>query len=193
MAQRIDPDGQVLERAASAPRDRLMPARRAGRRLGSATESLRARLAKLHQYGIEILGCVPERQRVLVTSHDAFRYFGEAYHMDVESLQGISTESEATLSRMTELKRILVERNVSSVFTESSVPKKAIEALILGTKQMNHDVRIADSLYSDAMGREGEYEGTYIGMMDHNFTTIARALGCDSVPEMGFRGWDIHE
>lgn len=153
-----------------------------------ATAKLRAKLDRLHQYGVQVIGCIPVQQRVLVTSHDAFRYFGEAYSIEVESLQGISTESEATLERMLELKDLLVEKKITAVFRESSVPEKAIEALIRGAADRNHDVRIADSLYSDAMGAEG-HEATYIGMMDHNFTTIARALGCPNVPADGFRGW----
>lgn len=148
---------------------------------------LLTKLAALHEYGVQVMACIPEEQRVLVTSHDAFRYFGEAYGIEVQAVQGISTESEAGLSRINELVDMLVTRKVSSIFAESSVPPESIEALLRGAQSRGHTVVIADSLYSDAMGTSGSYEGTYIGMMDHNLTTIARALGCDSVPAGGFQ------
>ncbi|MEZ6150778.1 MAG: zinc ABC transporter substrate-binding protein [Pirellulaceae bacterium] len=153
-----------------------------------ATEQLRNELAALHAYGQQIVGCIPAEQRVLVTSHDAFRYFGEAYDVEVQAVQGISTESEAGLSRINELVDMLVARKVGAIFTESSVPQDSIRALLRGAESKGHQVRIPDTpLYSDAMGDAGTYSGTYIGMMDHNFTTIARELGCPRVPAGGFR------
>lgn len=154
-----------------------------------ATSELRAELKRLHQYGVEMMACVPPEQRVLITSHDAFRYFGAGYNVEVQAVQGISTESEAGLLHTNQLVRLLVERKITSVFIESSVPKEHIEALIGGAASKKHTVRIAGSLFSDAMGHAGTYEGTYIGMMDHNLSSIARALGCERVPEEGFRGW----
>lgn len=153
-----------------------------------AHAKLDTELAALHQYGIKILACVPSEKRVLVTSHDAFRYFGHAYGVEVQAIQGISTESEASLNRVLELEDILVERKIAAVFIESSVPKESVETLLRGTASRGHTVTIGGTLYSDAMGNEGTYEGTYIGMMDHNLTTIARALGCTNVPERGYRG-----
>jgi manganese/zinc/iron transport system substrate-binding protein len=153
-----------------------------------ATEQLRRELAELHEYGKAMIACIPAEQRVLVTSHDAFRYFGEAYGVEVQAVQGISTESEAGLSRINELVDMLVARKVGAIFTESSVPQDSIRALLRGAESKGHQVRIADqALYSDAMGEAGTYAGTYIGMMDHNLTTIARELGCPNVPAGGFR------
>ena len=88
---------------------------------------------------------------------------------------------------MNELVDMLVERKVKAVFVESSVPKESIESLLLGAQNRGHKVTIAAELYSDAMGDVGTYEGTYLGMMDHNLSSIARALGGESVPEGGFR------
>ncbi len=153
----------------------------------SALAGLEQRLRQLHAYGVEMMACVPEQQRVLVTSHDAFRYFGKAYGIEVQAIQGISTESEAGLNRINELVDMLVTRKIASVFIESSVPEDSIEALLRGAKSRGHEVRIAGSLYSDAMGAKNTYEGTYIGMMDHNLSTIARELGCTKVPAGGFR------
>ncbi len=151
------------------------------------TTALRAKLDALHQYGILHIAAIPDDQRVLVTSHDAFRYFGKAYKIEVEAIQGISTESEAGLQRVNDLVDMLVSRKVKAVFVESSVPRESIEALLLGAASRDHKVTIAAELYSDAMGDAGTYEGTYLGMMDHNLTSIAKALGSSSVPAGGFR------
>jgi manganese/zinc/iron transport system substrate-binding protein len=150
------------------------------------TKAVREKLSALHQYGIKQIGCIPNDQRVLVTSHDAFRYFGRAYGIEVQAIQGISTESEAGLQRVNDLVDMLVKRKVKAVFVESSVPKESIEALLKGAESRGHKVEIAGELFSDAMGNEGQYEGTYVGMMDHNLTSIARSLGCPNVPENGF-------
>ncbi len=148
---------------------------------------VRKKLNALHEYGLKQIACVPVEQRVLVTSHDAFRYFGKAYGIQVEAIQGISTESETGLQRVTDLVDLLVKRKIKAVFVESSVPPDSITALVEGAARRGHTVTIAAELFSDAMGAEGTYEGTYIGMMDHNLSSIARALGCESVPENGFR------
>lgn len=153
-----------------------------------AADRLDRQLAALHEYGKRIIAGIPEGQRVLVTSHDAFRYFGAAYGLEVQAVQGISTESEAGLRRINELVDMLVKRKIQSVFVESSVPKESIESLLRGAAEKGHNVQIGGSLYSDAMGKSGTYEGTYIGMMDHNLTTIAKALGSTTVPEGGFKG-----
>ncbi len=153
----------------------------------AAHQRLDQELEALHQYGIRVMQGVPPEQRLLVTSHDAFRYFGRAYGIEVQAIQGMSTESEAGLSRINELVDLLVTRKVNSVFVESSVPEDSVQALLRGAESRGHTVQIAGKLYSDAMGNAGTYEGTYIGMMDHNLSTIARALGCTEVPEGGFR------
>jgi manganese/zinc/iron transport system substrate-binding protein len=154
----------------------------------TATAELQTKLEQLHAYGVRVIDCIPSAKKVLVTSHDAFRYFGSAYGIEVQAVQGISTESEAGLSRINELVDLLVSRKISAVFVESSVPKESIEALLRGAASRGQKVEIGGSLFSDAMGREGTYEGTYVGMMDHNLSTIARALGCPEVPANGFRG-----
>ncbi len=149
--------------------------------------SLRQQLQALHEYGLSSVASVPESNRVLVTSHDAFSYFGRAYGLEVVGVQGLSTESEAGLQRINELVDLLVERKVSAVFVESSVPRKNILALIDGAKSRGHDVKVGGELYSDAMGAEGTYEGTYVGMLDHNITTVTHALG-GAAPDRGLNG-----
>jgi manganese/zinc/iron transport system substrate-binding protein len=150
-------------------------------------QSYRRQLAELHEYGKRAIATIPEQRRVLVTSHDAFNYFGRAYGLDVQGVQGISTESEAGLQRINELVDLIVGKRVKAVFVETSVPRKNIEAIVGGARARGHEVVIGGELFSDAMGPEGTYEGTYIGMIDHNITIAVRALGGDA-PERGMNG-----
>ena len=143
-----------------------------------------AELAELARYTTNVLSSVPAEARVLLTSHDAFNYFGATYGFEVVGIQGISTESEAGLSRVAELVDMLVARDIRAVFVESSVSDRNIRALVEGAAAAGHEVVIGGELFSDAMGEEGTYEGTYLGMIDHNATIVARALG-GSAPERG--------
>lgn len=141
----------------------------------------------LSVYSREVLSEVPPEARVLLTAHDAFGYFGAAYGFEVLGIQGISTESEAGLNRISTLVDTLVTRQLPAVFVETSVSDRNIRALIEGAAARGHTVTIGGALYSDAMGPDGTYEGTWLGMIDHNVTTIARALGAD-VPATGRLG-----
>lgn len=140
-------------------------------------EAYLAELAALDAYSREVLASVPQGSRVLLTAHDAFSYFGRAYGYEVIGIQGISTQSEAGLNRVSELVDLLVSRKIAAVFVESSVSDRNIRALIEGAAAKGHEVRIGGELFSDAMGETGTYEGTYLGMIDHNVTLITRALG----------------
>lgn len=148
---------------------------------------LKEELDSLHEYAKRVLSSVPEDRRILITSHDAFNYFGRAYGLDVRGVQGISTESEAGIQRINELVDLLVEKKVQAVFTETSVDPSMIEALIEGARNRGHEVTSGQKLFSDAMGADGTYRGTYIGMLDHNITTVAIGLGGDA-PQSGFQG-----
>ena len=146
-----------------------------------------AQLAKLNDYAKQSLGSIPKDRRVLITAHDAFNYFGRAYGIEVRGIQGISTESEAGVADINKLVDYLVERKIPAIFVESSVSDKNIKALVEGSKSRGHAVRIGGQLFSDAMGKPGTYEGTYLGMLDHNITMVARALG-GTAPERGLSG-----
>jgi manganese/zinc/iron transport system substrate-binding protein len=150
-------------------------------------EALATELDALDAYARKVTASIPERRRVLITAHDAFNYFGRAYDMQVMGIQGISTESEAGLESINRLVDVIVSRGIGAVFVETSVADKNVRALIEGAEARNHDVRIGGTLFSDAMGAPGTYEGTYIGMIDHNVTTIARALG-GTAPAAGMQG-----
>ncbi|CAN7324900.1 zinc ABC transporter substrate-binding protein [Peribacillus frigoritolerans] len=133
-------------------------------------------LEELDKYVHEEINKVPEDQRVLVTAHDAFGYFGQSYGLDVRGLQGINTLSEYGSKDVTDMRNYLVENKIKAIFIESSVPRKAIEAVIQGAGKQGHKVEIGGELFSDAMGERGTEEGTYIGMVRHNTDTIVRAL-----------------
>jgi len=145
------------------------------------------RLEALDAYAKRVLGSIPPQQRVLVTAHDAFGYLGRAYDLEVRGIQGLSTESEAGVQDIERLVSFLVEHHIPAVFVETSVADKNVRALVEGAAAKGHEVTIGGELFSDAMGPAGTYEGTYIGMIDHNVTTIARALGGDA-PAGGMQG-----
>lgn len=145
-------------------------------------QQLKEELKSLQLYVKEVLSSVPESQRVMVTAHDAFNYFGRAYGLEVLGIQGISTESEAGIQDINRLVDLLVERKIPAVFVESTVASKNVMALIEGAASKGHEVIIGGELFSDAMGEPGTYEGSYIGMIDHNATTVARALGGEASP-----------
>jgi manganese/zinc/iron transport system substrate-binding protein len=133
-------------------------------------------LAALHQWTLEQVGAIPPEQRVLVTAHDAFGYFGTACDMEVVGLQGMSTVSEAGLYDVTSLVDMIVQRKIRAVFVESSVSSKAIESVVRGCRERGHDVTIGGELFSDAMGAADTPEGTYLGIIRHNVNTIVSAL-----------------
>ncbi len=135
-----------------------------------------AELEALHEYVQEQAARVPEEQRVLVTAHDAFNYFGRAYGFEVRGLQGISTQSEAGTADVQNLARFIAERRIPAVFIESSVPRRNIEAVQAAVRAQGFDVQIGGQLFSDAMGNPGTEEGTYQGMVRHNIDTIVSAL-----------------
>ena len=176
---------ELWARVVASIRAALIAARPEARAVFEANaEQHLGEIGKLGAYANTVLGSVPEQARVLVTAHDAFNYFGSAYGFEVVGIQGISTESEAGLNRIETLVDMLVARGIKAVFVESSVSERNVRALIEGASARGHKVAIGGTLYSDAMGQPGTYEVTYIGMIDHNVTTITRALG-GNAPESG--------
>ena len=135
------------------------------------------RLDQLDAYVLEVFLALPPKGRLLVTAHDAFSYLGRRYGLEVMGIQGLSTDREAGLNHLQALVNMLVERNVHVVFVESSVNPRGPRALVEGARARGHTVEIGDVLYTDAMGAPGSDESLYIGMMVHNVTAIAEALG----------------
>lgn len=146
-----------------------------------------SRFSELKDYATRVLATVPAERRVILTAHDAFSYFGRDFGFEVIGIQGISTESEAGLNRIKSLVDTIVSRGITAVFIESSVAERNVRALIEGAAARGAKVEIGGELFSDAMGQPGTYEGTYIGMIDHNITVITRALG-GAAPELGMSG-----
>lgn len=139
-------------------------------------EAYLVELDELHVYVAEQADRVPEQQRVLVTAHDAFSYFGAAYGFEVLGLQGISTESEASTGDVQDLAEYIAINEIPAIFVESSVPVRNVEAVQAAVIERGFAVEIGGSLFSDAMGDADTPEGTYLGMVRHNIDTIVGAL-----------------
>ena len=139
------------------------------------------------EYARKSIASIPPELRVMVTAHDAFGYYSRAYGIEVKSAQGITTESEPGVNDINKLVDFLVARKIPAIFIESSVSSDNIEALIEGAASKGQKVKVGGELFSDAMGAKGTYEGTYVGMIDHNTTVIALALGGE-VPVGGMDG-----
>jgi len=142
-------------------------------RAGAYGEQLRA----LHGWIEASIQTIPERQRILVTAHDAFSYYGRAYGIEVAGIQGISTESEAGIADIREMVNTVVEREVPAVFVESTINSRTVQAVINAAADRGQTVTIGGELFSDAMGEVGTAGGTYIGMLVENTLTIVQALG----------------
>lgn len=133
-------------------------------------------LDSLHAEVKANMASIPKAQRVLITAHDAFGYFGLAYDTEVKGLQGISTVSDFGLNDVTQLVNLIVERKIKSVFVETSVSDQSIKAVLDGCRQKGHNIAIGGTLFSDAMGAANTPEGTYQGMVRKNIATIVAAL-----------------
>ncbi|WP_026477543.1 metal ABC transporter solute-binding protein, Zn/Mn family [Alkaliphilus transvaalensis] len=133
-------------------------------------------LTETHQYVLDRAFSLPKEQRVLVTAHDAFQYFGRAYDFKVEGIEGISTESEAGIADIRELADYISKNKIKAIFVESSVPRRNVEALQQAVRARGFNVSIGGEIFSDAMGNPETYEGTYVGMMRYNIDTIVDAL-----------------
>jgi manganese/zinc/iron transport system substrate-binding protein len=135
-----------------------------------------AQLVDLDAWVFEQVAQVPAEQRVLITAHDAFGYFGDRYGFEVRGIQGASTATEAGAGDLQDLADFIADREIPAIFVESSVPKRTVEALREAVQSRGFDVRIGGELFSDAMGDRGTFEGTYIGMVTHNVNTIVNGL-----------------
>ena len=155
----------------------------------AGAKAYQEKLAKLDQYAAEVINSIPKEQRVLVTAHDAFGYFADRYQIEVHAPQGVDTQVKANPSDINRLVDFVVKRKIKALFPETSVNDQNLVAVKDGAKSRGFDVEIVkEKLFSDSMGTPGTYHGTYIGMIDHNATTIARALG-GKAPEGGFQEW----
>ncbi|WP_027075480.1 metal ABC transporter solute-binding protein, Zn/Mn family [Maribacter antarcticus] len=133
-------------------------------------------LDALEEEILKTIATLPDEKKVLVTAHDAFNYFGEAYGFEVVGLQGLSTATEAGVQDVQNLAKLIIDKKVRAIFVETSVPKRTIEALKQAVLSKGFEVEIGGTLYSDALGNTGTDEGTYLGMFRYNVDTIVEAL-----------------
>ena len=133
-------------------------------------------LHELDDYVLSRVGELESEQRILITAHDAFGYFGDRYGFDVRGLQGVSTDAEAGTGDVQELAQFIADHKLRAIFVESSVPARNVEAVQAAVRSRGWDVAIGGELFSDAMGDAGTAEGTYLGMVRHNVDTIVDAL-----------------
>ncbi len=139
-------------------------------------EKLLKEMKQLHEWTHRRIASIAKERRVLITAHDAFGYFGDAYDIDVMGVQGISTEDEAGVKDINRMVSLIVDKKIKAVFVESSVSQKNVEALVEGCRAKGHELAIGGELFSDAMGAADTPGGTYIGMVRHNVDTIVNAL-----------------
>ena len=142
----------------------------------SNLESYKKELSDLTEYVIRRINEIPESQRILVTAHDAFGYFAKQFRLEVRSLQGICTDSEAGTKDISELADFIAEKKIKAVFIESSVPRKTIESLQEAVKARGWDVKIGGELYSDSLGDKEHNTNTYIKTVKKNVDVIVEAL-----------------
>ena len=138
------------------------------------TSAYLAELDELHAWVIEQFEQVPAERRVIITSHDAFNYFGRAYGIEVHGVVGISTDQQATARDIARLEQMIQDKGIRAVFYETSV-KNTLNNMI---KQIADEtgIKVGGSLYSDSLGKQGTEAGTYIGMIRHNTTTMVEAI-----------------
>jgi len=130
----------------------------------------------LNSNNLNKINSIPQEQRVLVTAHDAFQYFGHTYGFEELSIQGWSTDSEAGIREIQNLADEISKRKIKALFVETSISPATIEALEAAIQDKGHDIVIGGELFSDAIGEKGTPEGTYVGAFTHNIDTIVKAL-----------------
>jgi manganese/zinc/iron transport system substrate-binding protein len=133
-------------------------------------------LRLLQEWALSGMMSVPERQRHLVTSHDAFQYFGAALGWKMKAIQGISTEDEAGVGDIQQIVDFVLTQEIPVLFVESSIPPDTIQAVRRAIEAAGGSVRLgARELFGDAMGEPGTFGGTYVGMIAHNVYTILQS------------------
>jgi manganese/zinc/iron transport system substrate-binding protein len=139
-------------------------------------DAYRAELEELDAWVFDQVKRLPKPQRVLITAHDAFTYFGRRYGFEVLGVQGVSTAAEAGAGDIQDLASFIAANEIRAIFVESAVPPATIQAVQAAVAAQGWSVEIGGSLYADALGKDGTPEGTYIGMVRANVLTIVEAL-----------------
>ena len=150
--------------------------------INERANAYQTQLESLHAWIAQSIASIPDEQRILITAHDAFEYYGRAYGIEVDGIQGISTASEASLADIRDVANLVTDRKVPAIFVESSINPSTIEAVRQAVRDRGFEVEIGGQLYSDAMGQDGSVDGTYLGMLYKNTKTITESLGGTLAP-----------
>lgn len=145
-------------------------------KIAENTTNFVSEIKKTHERIKLDIESIPEQNRILITSHDAFHYFGNCYGLEIKPLQGISTLSESGLKQVSDLAQFIIDNQVPSIFVETSVSHRSLESVKQNCAAQGYEVIIAEELFSDALGEEGTQEGTYCGMLLENTNRIKRGL-----------------
>ncbi len=145
-------------------------------------EAYAKRLRSLDDGIREKIATIPESRRVLVTAHDAFRYFGRAYGIEVVGVQGTNTTAEAGLADVNRLVNLVVSRGIPAVFVETSVADRNVQAVIEGAAAQGHELRLGGRLYSDSLGDPASGHDTLEAALMANVETILEALAAEARP-----------
>lgn len=133
-------------------------------------------LDKVNEEAKKAIASLPESQRYLITSHDAFGYFGKAFGLNVMGIKGFSTTNEASIKHVNDLIELITKNQIKTIFPESSVSTKDINTLVERCKEQGSELKLGEELFSDSMGKKGTPEGTYCGMITHNINSIVNEL-----------------
>lgn len=128
------------------------------------------------QWILSELKAIPKEQRILITSHDAFSYFGRRYQIEVRGIQGISTNSEVGLKDISDMVDFVIERQIPSIFVETSTSDKTAQSIVDGCEDKGYALTIDGPLFSDALGEPDSDGGTYLGMIQSNVEMIVAGL-----------------
>jgi manganese/zinc/iron transport system substrate-binding protein len=139
-------------------------------------DAYRQKIQDAYDYGVKRINEIPEDRRVLITAHDAFGYFAIRYGFEVKSVQGTSTETEASPEDIRELSDFIVENQIRSIFIENITPGGTIDSVKRASEDKGWNVVIGGELYSDSLGEEGSEGDTYPKMHKANIDLIVDGL-----------------
>ncbi|MEM9823848.1 MAG: zinc ABC transporter substrate-binding protein [Bacteroidota bacterium] len=128
-------------------------------------------LMELDRYIMQAIQSIPKSRRILITSHDAFQYYGRRYGIRLEAIMGVSTDAEAQTSDILRLNKIIRESKIPAVFVESTINPKLLERLA-----KDHKIKVGGELFADSIGGKNSKAPTYVAMMRHNTDVIVNAL-----------------
>ncbi len=160
--------GELMPECAAAARERAL--------------DYHAQLDALNVWVATSVASIPEQERLLITAHDAFEYYGRAYGLEVVGVQGINTDSEAGLADIRNVANLIVEHGVPTIFAETSVNTRTVNAVRDAANSRGANVSLGPQLFSDAFGSGGTWQGTYIGMLVSNTVDISTSLGGSPAP-----------